>query len=135
MSPALGRLEALLDGRRRAGVYATSLDGALPGTAVAALRARGLGVRHLDTTGVRTKEGVLATCADDLELPVWFGRNWDALVDVLRDLPASVILWSGAASLDDDVRDTVLDVFAERALDEPPMWFVLVDACDGVTPL
>lgn len=135
MSRALGRLELVLDGRRPVGVYATALDGVLPGTTVAALRHRGAAVRHLDTTGVRTKEGFLSCCADDLELPTWFGRNWDALVDVLRDLPVTLVVWSGAASLDDDVRATALDVFAERALDAPPWWCVLLAPCPGVAQL
>ncbi|MFF8815567.1 barstar family protein [Streptomyces pactum] len=39
---------------------------------------------HLD--GVTDKAGFLDRCARDLALPAWFGRNWDALADVLTDL-------------------------------------------------
>lgn len=130
----LGRLVLLVDGRRPPGVYAVAAGGILAGTLAAALRVRGLAAWHLDTTGVTTKAGFLARCADDLALPTWFGRNWDALVDVLRDLPVpaagGVILWTGTASLDPDVLATALDVFGERSLDGPldrPLSFVLTD--------
>ncbi len=139
MSGTLGRLAVLVDGSRPAGVYAGAPDGALAGTLVAALRARGLAAWHLDTTGVATKHGFLASCGDDLSLPTWFGRNWDALVDALRDLPVpaagGVIVWTGAASLDDDVRATALDVFGERALEGPRLSVVLSGEVPGVPPL
>lgn len=39
----------------------------------------------LDLDGVRDKAGLMDRCARDLTLPDWFGRNWDALADVLSD--------------------------------------------------
>lgn len=45
----------------------------------------------LDLDGVTDKAGLMDRCARDLRLPDWFGRNWDALADVLSD-PG---LWSG----------------------------------------
>jgi hypothetical protein len=42
-------------------------------------------VRTLDLTGVEDKAGLMERCARDLALPGWFGRNWDALADVLTD--------------------------------------------------
>lgn len=39
---------------------------------------------HLDE--VRDKAGFLDRCARDLGFPEWFGHNWDALADCLRDL-------------------------------------------------
>ncbi|KAK1178250.1 barstar family protein [Streptomyces sp. NBS 14/10] len=45
--------------------------------------------RHTATLrldGVRDKAGFLDRCAQDLAFPAWFGRNWDALADCLRDL-------------------------------------------------
>jgi hypothetical protein len=36
--------------------------------------------------GVRSKEKLLAILADKLRLPGYFGGNWDALEDSLRDL-------------------------------------------------
>jgi hypothetical protein len=47
----------------------------------------------LDLDGVTDKAGLMDRCARDLRLPDWFGRNWDALADVLSD-PG---LWSGDA--------------------------------------
>ncbi len=35
---------------------------------------------------VHDKAAFLERCATDLELPEWFGRNWDALADCLTDL-------------------------------------------------
>ncbi|MFZ3571777.1 barstar family protein [Streptomyces sp. BH097] len=42
-------------------------------------------VRGLDLDGVTDKAGFMDRCADALELPTWFGRNWDALADALSD--------------------------------------------------
>jgi len=48
----------------------------------------------LDLDGVTDKAGLMDRCARDLRLPEYFGRNWDALADVLSD-PG---LWPGAAA-------------------------------------
>lgn len=47
----------------------------------------------LDLDGVTDKAGLMDRCARDLRLPDYFGRNWDALADVLSD-PG---LWPGDA--------------------------------------
>lgn len=39
----------------------------------------------LDLDGVKDKAGLMDRCAETLELPDWFGRNWDALADSLAD--------------------------------------------------
>ncbi|MFH0516901.1 barstar family protein [Streptomyces sp. M41] len=39
----------------------------------------------LDLDGVADKPGLMDRCAETLELPDWFGRNWDALADSLSD--------------------------------------------------
>jgi RNAse (barnase) inhibitor barstar len=44
-------------------------------------------VLTLDLDGVMDKAGLMDRCARHLELPDWFGRNWDALADILTDLP------------------------------------------------
>ncbi|MCX4760589.1 barstar family protein [Streptomyces sp. NBC_01275] len=44
-------------------------------------------VLTLDLDGVSDKADLMDRCARDLELPDWFGRNWDALADSLTDLP------------------------------------------------
>jgi RNAse (barnase) inhibitor barstar len=40
---------------------------------------------HFDGTRMATKELMLDEFASVLRLPDWFGHNWDALIDVLRD--------------------------------------------------
>jgi methylmalonyl-CoA/ethylmalonyl-CoA epimerase len=46
--------------------------------------------------GARTKRDLLAQLASQLEFPDWFGSNWDALEELLRDTAderAVVLLW------------------------------------------
>lgn len=40
----------------------------------------------IDLNGVTNKQEFMERCALGLELPDWFGRNWDALADCLTDL-------------------------------------------------
>lgn len=40
----------------------------------------------IDASGVTGKTEFLHRCAEGLELPDWFGGNWDALADCLTDL-------------------------------------------------
>ncbi|MER6676156.1 barstar family protein [Streptomyces sp. NPDC000983] len=49
----------------------------------------------LDLDGVTDKAGLMDRCLRDLALPDWFGRNWDALADVLSDPQ----LWPGEAAV------------------------------------
>lgn len=42
-------------------------------------------VATLDLDGVTDKASLMEACARDLRLPDYFGRNWDALADVLSD--------------------------------------------------
>ncbi len=105
----------LADGR--SGVLERASDAV--GAAEAGHRA-GWHVVHLEG-GVDRGE-FLATCADAFALPEWFGHNWDALADALSDVqhePGTLVLWSHASRLPDDVRATALDVFADRATDGP----------------
>ncbi|CAM5500069.1 Barstar (barnase inhibitor) domain-containing protein OS=Streptomyces glaucescens OX=1907 GN=SGLAU_05885 PE=3 SV=1 [Streptomyces glaucescens] len=39
----------------------------------------------VDLAGVTDKAGLMDRCARALDLPEWFGRNWDALADGLGD--------------------------------------------------
>ncbi|MGN9817235.1 barstar family protein [Streptomyces sp. SD11] len=47
--------------------------------------AQGRHVVTLDLDGVTDKAGLMERCVRALELPEWFGRNWDALADSLTD--------------------------------------------------
>ncbi|MFF3621487.1 barstar family protein [Streptomyces sp. NPDC002467] len=63
----------------------TSLE-PLPLTpALDAAEKAGWTVMELDLDGVRGKAALMRRCQEALELPEWFGGNWDALADVLRD--------------------------------------------------
>ena len=61
----------------RSGVYRTSEERAI-GDAT-----RGA---PLDVVAIEAKENLFDSLSRALELPEWFGRNWDALEDVLGDL-------------------------------------------------
>ena len=94
-----------------------------PDDHIAQLRWLGHDVRVV--SGGDDKAGVLDAFATDLGLPDWFGRNWDALVDALRDLDARrgvpiELVWDHAAALrerDRDAFDTVVEIL-EQVADE-----------------
>ncbi|MDT3399223.1 barstar family protein [Streptomyces sp. B1866] len=76
----------------------------------------------LHLTGVSDKAGLLAACARDLQLPDWFGRNWDALADCLTDLswwgrPGSYLLrvrgWEEFRTAAPEAAATAAGIFAE----------------------
>lgn len=50
------------------------------------LESAGIRVARLDGAAVNGKQGLMAALSDSLELPDYFGANWDALDEVLRDL-------------------------------------------------
>lgn len=76
-------------------------------------------------SGGEDKQTVLDAFATGLGLPEWFGRNWDALVDALRDLDPSrgapiELVWDHAGTLrelDRETFDTVVDIL-EQVADE-----------------
>jgi RNAse (barnase) inhibitor barstar len=88
-----------------------------------ALRGQGHDVRVV-RSGLDKAE-VLAAFAAALDLPEWFGNNWDALVDVLRELEGTEgrpleIVWDRVRSLREDDPETyatVLDIL-EQVADE-----------------
>ncbi|MBA2946223.1 barstar family protein [Streptomyces himalayensis] len=82
----------------------------------------------LDLTGAEEKAEFMERCARALELPEWFGRNWDALADSLTDVsvwPSSaaerpdrgllvvVTGWQGYAAAQPGEWDVAQEVFAE----------------------
>lgn len=83
------------------------------------------------------KAGLFDRLVAGLHLPVWFGHNWDALSDCLRDmdwLPASgyVVLVDHAIDLRDAAEpdfDQALDIFDEAAtswIDDNVPFFVFL---------
>lgn len=83
----------------------------------------GWGFAHLDGwTGGGTREEFLAAVGRALDFPGWYGENFDALVDCLRDIGCgthgTVLLWDGWSTLaraDDRAFGVALDVLAARA--------------------
>lgn len=76
-------------------------------------------------SGGDDKAGVLDAFAAGLELPDWFGHNWDALLDALRDLDGArgvpiELVWDHASALREHDRgayDTVVEIL-EQVADE-----------------
>ncbi|MER5516282.1 barstar family protein [Streptomyces sp. NPDC002763] len=91
----------------------------------------------LDLAGVADKSGLMDRTAAALSLPDWFGRNWDALADSLRDpsvwppeavdrgLLLVVTGWQGYAGTRPDEWKTAQDVFAQAAAGEPGLTVAL----------
>ncbi|MFE9254842.1 barstar family protein [Streptomyces sp. NPDC006879] len=85
-----GPLTAVLQGHRPPAVLHWP-DGLVLGPALAAARAAGWTTAVLDLAGVADKTAFMRRSSVALHLPDWFGHNWDALADCLRDpswLPA-----------------------------------------------
>ena len=114
-----GRYEHLLK-PERSGVYLVPRD--VEALRDASARAR-LAWFELETAGARDKPQFLAACAKSLEFPEWFGTNWDALADCLRDFswrgaPGYVVLWRGGAALAAAAPEsfaTALEIFRDAA--------------------
>ena len=80
----------------------------------------GLRVYRVRLGRAADKDALMTSFAESLELPRWFGRNWDALEDCLSDLSWSqasghVLLIEGADALAADERGILLDVLGSAA--------------------
>lgn len=92
-------------------------DSAWPAeAAAAAARRQGLRVVLLQGRRIAGEDDVHDTLARALGLPAHYGRNLDALADVLRDVPPAVVLWddAGAGGLDPARRALLQRVLGER---------------------
>jgi len=131
--------EQLLIDPGEAGVFVRPADAA---ALDAAAERAGLTRWTVDLAGVRTKEALLATLAERLEFPEWFGANWDALNDVLAERAweqsKGVVLalehCGELAHADPEAFETaleVLDSVAESCYDEDIPFWVFVDGVDA----
>lgn len=83
---------------------------------VAALCAqRGVGFYDLDLKGVHSREDIMDVFATQMKFPSYFGKNWDAVIELATDLtwdrhPAYIALIENADSLL-DVPQQLLSVF------------------------
>lgn len=123
----------------------------LPSSGVEAVReaalAQGMVFCRADLADVSHGEAVLEKLAAALQLPEWFGNNFDALYDCLTDLTwqdtaATVIVLSGVDTLytdDPEAWQTLLSVFASAAEfwqnDETPFWVFVDMHADGLAHL
>ncbi|MCB1028613.1 MAG: barstar family protein [Microthrixaceae bacterium] len=78
----------------------------------------------VESEGAADKAAVMESFAEGLDLPDWFGRNLDALVDSLNDVGVddapTVVLWDRPDAFeagDPEQYAQVLDILAERAGD------------------
>lgn len=67
------------------GVYRLGHDTPLS-EARLSLEREGWATAVVDISDAAGKPAIMAAFADGLDLPSWFGANWDALEDMLRDL-------------------------------------------------
>ena len=89
----------------------------------------------LDTRGAHDKAGFLAACARDLRFPEYFGGNWDAFEECVRDLGRgpTLIVWTGSIDQPADVRDTAVQIFTENLADGVDL-LVVDDVSPGGSP-
>lgn len=81
------------------------------------------------------KRSVLAEFASALELPSWFGHNWDALVDALRELEARdarriELVWDHSHELRETAPDTyavVVDILEQVADERDDLGLTIID--------
>lgn len=123
-------LEALLTGERPAAVL--RWDGAQPPEEVAATAyAQGWACRHLEGSRAGDRAGFLAEVERVLGFPSTYGRNLDALADLLDDLPGPTLLlwdgWGAFAEADPEVFSVVVELLGERCVDpgRPPFAVLL----------
>lgn len=105
----------------RAGLFAAPR---LVGPLRAAAKVTGVTWFDLDFAGVTSREAFLKRCGEQLQLPSYYGQNWDALHECLLDLaatgsPGAVVHWRRGAALakrTPDAVKTALEIFRESAL-------------------
>lgn len=91
--------------------------------ALEAAEAAGWTTVRLDLDGVRTKAELMRRVGAALRVPEWFGGNWDALADCLRDLSwlpegggrrlVAVTSWRGYAQARPGEWETLVEILEE----------------------
>lgn len=113
-------IEEMLTGRREPGVASWQADRREAARGATEAERAGWRVFWLDGSGICDKRSLLDRCAEEFALPSYFGRNWDALQDCLKDLswvPASrgylVVYdhWGELADADPASHRTLVDIF------------------------
>jgi RNAse (barnase) inhibitor barstar len=113
-------IEELLTGRLEPGVHEWRADRREAARGATEAERAGRRVFWLDGSGVRDKPTLMDRCAEEFAVPSYFGRNWDALQDCLKDLswvPATrgylVVYdhWQELAAADPASYGVLLEVF------------------------
>ncbi|MGA9715888.1 MAG: barstar family protein [Aeromicrobium sp.] len=96
-------------------------------------RLAGWVVRDLDTRQVTDSAELYDQIAGAWGLPEWFGRNLDALWDVLGDLAAHrlLVVWTGYAELadtDPQLAQTVLELLRDASTQAAAIAVVVLEA-------
>ncbi len=81
------------------------------------------------------KRTVLSGFADSLDLPGWFGHNWDGLVDALRELSNDdarriELVWDHAHELRETAPETfalVVDILEQVADERDDLGLTIID--------
>ena len=81
------------------------------------------------------KRSVLSEFASALDLPAWFGHNWDALVDALRELSNDderriELVWDHAHDLRENAPETyalVVDILEQVADERDDLGLTIID--------
>jgi hypothetical protein len=106
----VGKLLQRLQDPSRSDVYRVRGDAEV----LDAARGGGLSVRKISLRGVRAKDGLLERIARELQLPDWFGNNWDALEDCLTEVHGHFLLYEHDLIGADDL-GVLVDVLASSA--------------------
>ena len=118
----MGKLLERMSDASKSGVYRVSRDREVLDTLPA--------IDRISLAGAKTKAELLERIARALQLPDWFGQNWDALEDSLSERAGHLLFcdWQGLAADDLGVLLDVLASSAEFCAGQgEPMFAVFVD--------
>jgi len=130
-------LRSVLDGTTTAGVFVWRGD--WDRDVLGEARDAGWVPLHLNTSDARTTVDLYDAIARDWSLPDWFGRNLDAVWDVLAERTAAptLLLWDGADSFaahDPDLAVVVLGLLRDAATQAEAFAVVLRPGTEAMTP-
>ncbi|MBE2258633.1 MAG: barstar family protein [Candidatus Accumulibacter sp.] len=145
MAISLPPLQRLLENPRYAGIYHLPLSGQAALKAAAA--AAGFAVFEVGLGDADRIDEVLAKLGHDLDLPRWYGQNYDALKDCLSDFswheaPGYVVIVSRAETLAAEnpaafrtLNEVIAAVIDEWRSRDVPMWVFYDLRADGLASL
>jgi hypothetical protein len=124
----------------KSGIYKSSRSDEI----LEAARGSTLKVTRIGLAGAVDKDSVLASFAQALAFPKWYGSNWDALEDCLGDLAwldagGHILLIEGAQHLASVERGVLVDILASSAASwaerKRPFFAVFLDGEPGLPDL